>query len=131
MAKTTENAQRLRELTSLAENSRISISKAVQDLQQSTQMGHRVEASFRENIYAWMGAAAVVGLVLARLPSRKKKGFLNKSSAEEMPVAKSAGWLALLGVIFQIFRPILQKILAEQVQSFAANKFAKESPRRV
>lgn len=130
MAQTTKDHQRIRELTALAEVSRVEFSKAMLGLQESTKLGRRVEATFRDNLFAWMGSAAAVGLLVAQFPFRKRKLVSSNHASAETPVAKSAGWLAIVGVLFQLFRPILQRLLADQVKTFAANRFSQGTRHR-
>ena len=41
--------------------------------------GHHLQKSMRENIYAWMGSAAMVGWVLSRMPAKKQKLYVFSS----------------------------------------------------
>ncbi len=59
-----------------------------------------------------------MGLVLAKLPARKKKIYVNTKTGT---TKKASGGLfvAALGVVFQLVRPFLQKFVLQQAKVLA------------
>ena len=105
---------------------RARISQHAECVRESVNVGRRVKASFSEHSAAWLGGAAVAGLLLSRLRSGKKA----KSTAARttFKTAASAGlaW-PIAKLLFDLARPALVSMLTARVADFAAGRAA---PRR-
>ncbi len=132
MAETEFQSERLRDLAVRAADSRRGLSDASRRLKVASDFGQRVQTSIRGNLFVWLGTAAVVGLVLAKLPARRKKIYVGSGVSPTAETAKGGLLLATAGLLFKIFRPFLQKILVEQIGVLAEKHFSSrtgKSPR--
>ncbi len=124
MAEAEHYAQRIKQLSDRAAASRQRLAYAGRSLESAADFGRRVQTSIRGNLTTWLGSAALIGLVLAKLPSRKKKIYIKagaskgtKAEAESSGKAKGGLAIALLGLVFQAVRPQLQKLITEQIRA--------------
>lgn len=123
MAEAESYSERLKLLSERAAASRQALAQAGHSLQASAHIGRRVQTSIRGNLTAWLGSAALVGWVLSKLPARKKKVYVH-SAGGTAEAAKGGLFVAGLGLVFQLVRPLLQKMLVEQVGAYAEKRFA-------
>ena len=128
MAKTENTTDRLNSLRDRAAKSRASLSEAADDLQHAANISQRMETSIRGNLTTWLGSAALIGLVLAKLPARKKKVYINAKTGKTSASKKNGILVALLGFAFQMARPFLQKALVEQAHNLADKHRANRNP---
>ncbi|MEO7932253.1 MAG: hypothetical protein ABIT76_03740 [Chthoniobacterales bacterium] len=124
MAEAEHYNHRLKQLSDRAAASRHSLAHAGRSLAASANVSRRLQTSIRGNLTTWLGSAALVGLVLAKLPARKKKIYIKagaskgtKAEAESAGKAKGGLAIALLGLVFQAVRPHLQKLITEQIRA--------------
>ena len=87
----------------------------------------RLSASFRRNSWSWVSLAALVGWVLARLPFRKKKIYLEAGSHRHLRGAeKPAGrkrdlaWMVWDGV-WSLAKPLLTAYLGRKLAQTTGN----------
>jgi hypothetical protein len=79
--------------------------------------------SFHENKAAYIGGATVFGLLLSKLPARRKKIYVERKGKEGVREAEKAGlWLLLLQFLFKTFRPMLTSLVAKQVTDFVKSR---------
>jgi hypothetical protein len=82
--------------------------------------------SFHGNKAAYIGGATLFGLLLSKLPARKKKIYVErkgKETAREVEKAGIAGMaLMLLQFLFKTFRPMLTTLVAKQVTDFLKSR---------
>ena len=133
MAEAEFKSERLRRLSERAAETRLALSVAGRHLRSSTNLGQRMQTSIRGNLMTWISSAAVVGWVLARLPSRKKKIYIDKATntVTTAGAAKGGLLLAVLGIVFKVASPFLQKMLVEQMGVLAEKHFVKRPKNRV
>src|SRR5258708_19356209 len=77
-----EDAKR-RIISELAE-ARLGLTGSAAILKDRLDLPARVSASFRRNSWSWVSLAAIVGWVLARLPFRRKKIYLEAGSRRRL-----------------------------------------------
>jgi hypothetical protein len=128
MAETEDTDQRLKVLTTRAEVSRRTLTHAGADLKAAVNVSRRVETSIRGNMTTWLGSAALIGVILAKLPPRKKKVYVSAKTGEKMKepdssVKKGGVMVAAFGIIFQMVRPTLQKFVIAQAKTLAEKHF--------
>lgn len=89
------------------------------------------KASFHEHKSAYIGGATLLGLIISKLPARKKKVYVEKKSGkskETIKEAEKAGiWLVLLQFLFSTLRPVLTKFLSKQVTNFVKSRARTDS----
>ena len=82
----------------------------------------RVKSSYRRHGLAWLGGAALAGLVLAKLPARQKIVEVDTRGQKLRDTSKAATaglLLGLLKIAFDLGKPWL----AERLASYAATYF--------
>jgi hypothetical protein len=86
----------------------------------------RLSASFRRNSWSWVSLAAIVGWVLARLPFRRKKTYLEAGSRRLKGGEKPAGrkrdlaWMIWDGV-WSLAKPLLTAYLGRKLAQTTGN----------
>jgi len=89
------------------------------DLDVPTHLKH----SFHDNKAAYIGGATLFGLLLSKLPTRRKKIYVErKSKAAVKEVEKAGIWLMLLQVLFKALRPMLTSLISTQVTDFVKSR---------
>ena len=121
-----ETNEKLKLLMARAENSRREIANATTSLKHAANVPQRVQTSIRGNIATWLGSAALIGVVLAKLPARKKKVYINSKTGKKT-IEKKGLLVVLLGLVFQAVRPFLQKMVLEQAHLMADKHLANRS----
>ena len=107
---------------------RAQISGQVVALRHDLDFPTRAKAAFKRGPLPWLGGAAVVGLILSRLPGRKKTVVVpsRKGSQAEAAVETAGKYGLLLGalkVAFNLARPALTAWVARQVSEYANRGF--------
>jgi hypothetical protein len=83
--------------------------------------------SFHGNKAAYIGGATLFGLILSKLPARRKKIYVERKSGEAVQKAEKAGLLLiLLQFLFKTLRPALTSLLAKQVTDFVKSRARSE-----
>jgi hypothetical protein len=79
--------------------------------------------SFHENKAAYIGGASIFGLLLSKLPVRRKKIYVERKSKDTVRAAEKAGlWLVILQFLFNACRPMLTSLVAKQVTDFVKSR---------
>ena len=79
--------------------------------------------SFHENKAAYIGGATVFGLLLSKLPARKKKIYVERKGSGSVKEVEKAGlWLVLLQFLFKTFRPMITSLIAKQATDFIKSR---------
>jgi hypothetical protein len=104
---------------------RYGVSANVRGLKRDLNVVRRIETAFQRHRIIWLAGAAMLGLLLARLPGRKKVVVvpkLRKSRAEEKAV-KAGLLVTVLKLAFDVSRPFLQKWVTRKVSDYARQRF--------
>ena len=113
-----EDAKR-RIISELAE-ARLGLAGSAGILKDRLDLPARVSASFRRNSWSWVSLAAIVGWVLARLPFRRKRIYLEAGNrrrlkGEEKPERKrDLVWMIWDGV-WSLAKPLLTAYLGRKL----------------
>jgi hypothetical protein len=93
------------------------------DLDVPTHLKH----SFHENKAAYIGGATFFGLLLSKLPPRRKKVYVERKSKGVVAQTEKAGlWLIVLQFLFKTFRPMLTSLISKQVTDFVKSRAHRE-----
>jgi hypothetical protein len=88
-------------------------------IRESLDVPARVRRSVSHNLFAWLGCAALLGVVVAKLPPRTRKVLVDQDGKRvRSNVAKSGLLLTVATVAFNAARPLLLKIAIERLQPF-------------
>lgn len=119
MADTNTKAELIAQLAS----ARSAISHHCTCLRHDLDIPTRLKSAFTRNTGTWLGGAAVTGWLLAKIPSRKKKILVDRSTNKQVkPIkqAEKAGLLLLfVKFIFTLLKPAVVKMLTKKVASFS------------
>jgi len=89
------------------------------DLDVKTHLKH----SFEHNKIAYVGGASIFGLILSKLPARRKKVYVERKTNERVKNVEKAGiWLVILQFLFNTFRPMLTSLVAKQVTEYVKSR---------
>lgn len=82
----------------------------------------RAKTAFKKSPLPWIGAAALVGLIIARLPGKKTKVvFARKPKGSAMETAGKAGLvLSALKIAFDFARPTLLHWATQRFSDYVA-----------
>src|SRR5438067_11699087 len=79
----------------------------------------QLKKSIRENKGAWLGAAAAIGLLLAKIPARKKKIYVDRHTNERVKKIEKAGLALAVGkMLFSAARPFLTSFATKKMGEF-------------
>jgi hypothetical protein len=119
-----ENAKR-RIITELAE-ARLTLASTAAIARNRLDIPARVSASLRRNSWSLVSLAALVGWVLARLPFRRKKIYLEAGSRRRLKEEKQAerkrdlGWMIWDG-LWSLAKPLLTAYLGRKLAQTTGN----------
>ncbi len=121
MAESTDKLELAREL----EKARGRMARNFGELRQDMDVGRNLKQSFHEHKPAYLGGAAVLGLLLAKVPGRKKKIYVEQKARKGMKEAEKAGfWLLALQFIFKTVQPVLMGLVKKQVINYVKSRGA-------
>ena len=107
------------ELAAELERARARLARNFGALRHDLDVGTHLKQSFHENKAAYIGGATVFGLLLSKLPTRRKKIYVERKSKVGIQKAEKAGlWLVLLQFAFKTLRPLLTSLVTKQVTEF-------------
>ena len=103
--------QRKAELTAELARARSRITANLGEIRRELDFPARVKRVVLKNPTAWVGGTALIGVLLARLPARRKKATASRSGAEAQLVGAGKAGLLLgaLKIAFDLTRPALAK----------------------
>ena len=113
-------ADRKAELISELAWARAEMARDVQETRKDLDLAARFRHSVAHRKTAWMTGAAVAGWILSRLPGRKKKQPVPKAPHGGDAAGSSgraAFWLAVLGAVFNLFKPVLTKLASQKINA--------------
>lgn len=107
------------ELAARLDSARARLDRNVDALRRDLDVGSHLRHSFHENKAAFIGGATMLGLVLSKLPVRRKKVFVDSKTKGAIKGAEKAGVLILvLQFLFKTFQPMLTSLISRQVTDF-------------
>lgn len=111
------------ELAAELERTRARLARNLDGLRHDLDLGTHFKESFHQNKAAYIGGATLFGLLLSKLPARRKKIYVDKKSKAGVKEAEKAGlWLILLQFVFKVVRPMLTSLVAKQVTEFVRTR---------
>lgn len=112
----TDKSALLAELASARER----LSETGEDLRRHLDVPARARESFREHRPAWLGGAALIGLVLSKLPARKKTVLIERATGKALGAAGKLGvaW-SVARIAFDFARPLLSELAGKHVGDIA------------
>jgi hypothetical protein len=117
-------------LAAQLERSRAKIARHVTAVRQDLDVPKHLKRSFTDHKPAYIGGAALVGLLLSKLPPRKKKVYVDKKEKgavkDVKEVEKAGFWIIVLQFLFSALKPALTSLLANQVTNFVKSKARSE-----
>jgi hypothetical protein len=121
MAQEHEKAELIAELA----QARAGMTRNVAALRHDLDFAARARNSFAKNPMLWLGGAALLGLIIARIPGRKGKVHTVRVEKAE-PVVAQAGKAGLvlgaLKIAFDFARPTLMKWATQRVSDYMEAK---------
>lgn len=124
--------ERKAELTAKLALSRTQITEQARLLGHDLDWRTRSRRAFSRHPAVWIGAAALIGLVIARFPLRRKAPAPHRKSAEPViEKAEKAGLLlTALKIGFDLARPALTKWVTRWVMDYFARRAGSDYARR-
>ena len=111
------------ELAAEMERARARLARNFDALRHDLDVGTHLKDSFHHNKAAYIGGATLFGLLLSKLPARKKKVYVERKSKETVKAAEKAGlWLILLQFLFKTLRPFLTSLVTKQVTDYVRSR---------
>jgi hypothetical protein len=107
------------ELAAELERARARLAQNFVALRQDMDVATHLKHSLSEHKGAFIGGATLLGLLLSKLPARKKKIYVERKSRDAVKEVEKAGiWIVLLQLIFKAFQPMLASLVSQQVTSY-------------
>ena len=110
------------ELAAELERARARLAQNMGALREDLDVATHLKQSLHEHKAAYLGGATVLGLLLSKLPARKKKVYVERKSKEAVKavkeVEKAGIWIVLLQLLFKAFQPMLMSLVSQQVTSY-------------
>ena len=112
--------QRKAELTAELAHARRRIGANLGALRHDLDFPARAKSAVMKHPAAWVGGATLLGVLLARLPGRRKKATVSRSGAAEKlaTVEKTGLLLGALKIAFDLSRPALAKWASRRVADY-------------
>jgi hypothetical protein len=105
------------------ERARSRLGRNLDALRHDLDVPAHLKHSFHENKAAYIGGATFFGLLLSKLPARKKKIYVERKSKEGVREVEKAGvWIMILQFLFKTFRPMLTSLISKQVTDFVKSR---------
>lgn len=116
------------ELSAQLDQARGRLARSMGAVREDLDVGRHFKESLRTHKSAYLGGATLLGLLLAKLPARKKKIYVERKSKDTVKDVEKAGmWLVLLQFLFKTFRPAITSIVSEQLTTYLKKRA--ESPK--
>ena len=101
------------------------LSETGAELRAALDLPSRAKESFRRHRPAWLGGAALLGLVLSKLPSRRKTVFVERATGKPLPAAGKLGFIWTAAKLALRFATPVISELAGKGFGEIAKKFAR------
>jgi hypothetical protein len=115
------NEERKVELAVELARARGQLNQAKSGMRRSLDMRARVRQGVARHTVTWIVAAVVIGVVIARLPRRTKKVYVqSKGGKETAETAGKAGLgLLVLKFMLDVFKPTLLRMASQRLEPYA------------
>jgi len=114
-------ADRKSQLIAELERSRSEFAHGVRGLRQDMDVGAHLKHAFVRQKAVWLGGAAIMGWLLAKLPSRKKKVKVAPIRSAKVTEAERGGiLLTVLNLLVPLLKPAVMAFATKKVQEFAS-----------
>ena len=112
--------QRKTELTAELARARARITADFGALRRDLDFPARAKSAVMKHPAAWVGGATLVGVLLSKLPARKKKAVVHRDGAEAKIVSagKTGLLLGALKIAFDLSRPVITKWASQRVADY-------------
>ena len=112
--------QRKTELTAELARARARITADFGALRRDLDFPTRAKSAVMKHPAAWVGGATLVGVLLSKLPARKKKAVVHRDGAEAKIVSagKTGLLLGALKIAFDLSRPVITKWASQRVADY-------------
>jgi hypothetical protein len=111
------------ELTADLDRARARLARNLGALRHDLDVGTHLKESFHQNKAAYIGGATTLGLLLSKLPTRRKKVYVERKSGDGVKEVEKAGlWLVLLQFLLKAVRPIITPVLTKLVSEFVRSR---------
>ncbi|SRR5581483_4160179 len=108
------------ELAAELDRARAKISRHMESVRHDIDVPGHLKKSVREHKAVWLGGATALGLLLAKLPARKKKVYVDRHTNENIKKAEKAGLaLALAKIAFSAARPVITSAATKLISEYA------------
>ena len=106
------------ELVTQLARARASLDRSAAQVRDAVDIPRRIRRSVGQNLFVWLGGAALIGVVISKLPRRTKKVYVDADGKRiaSSGVAKTGMLLAAAKVAFDFARPTLMKMAAERLE---------------
>lgn len=106
------------ELVAQLARARASLDRSAAHVRDAVDIPRRIRRNVGQNLFVWLGGAALIGVVISKLPRRTKKVYVDADGKRiaSSGVAKTGLLLAAAKVAFDFARPTLMKMAAERLE---------------
>ena len=106
------------------DRARARLARNLDSLHRDLDVPAHLKHSFHHNKAAYIGGATLFGLLLSKLPARRKKIYVERKSGGLVKDAEKAGlWLVLLQFLFKALRPMLASLITRQAAAFLKSRY--------
>jgi hypothetical protein len=89
-------------------------------LKEKLNLPSRIKASYERHKPAWLGAAALFGFLLSRIPARKKVVYVERSTGRTLgPAGKASALWAAVKMAATFAKPFLSELATQRLGALA------------
>ena len=120
MAEESGRNKSIEELTAEIGQSRERVARDLRGLKYEVDFPAKFRRSFRQQTVSWLSAAAAVGALIALVPMRKKKIYVNAKSGRksQKKLVESGIALAVLKIAANLVRPVIVEFVKSRLTDF-------------
>ena len=123
MAKESGRKKSPNQLKAEIARSRDLVERDLRDLRSELDFPRKIRRSFRRNTALWIGAAAVLGVVLVMRTGRKKKVYVAAKTAVPTTKLVEAGFaLGALRVAATLLKPMVVSFISRKMRDYAGGR---------
>ncbi len=105
--------------------SRDRMGRELQGLRYELDFPRKLKNSFRDQTALWIGALAVVGLLIAIAPARRRKVYIQAKGGEKEPgkgLLEAGAMIGALKFAATLLRPALVKFVTSKITGYSATR---------